>query len=168
MDAAEGKNVIRGRLEALGLKLPPPVSPIANFALAVVTGRLAFVSGQGPQRDGQLAYVGKVDSVVSVDDAPHAAMLTALNCLAALNSELGDLDRVTRVVKLLGMVNSDPMFTRQPEVIDGASNLLTELFGPLGKHARSSIGVAALPMNIPVEIEMIFEIDGGEGLRGHD
>jgi len=167
MNEIQSGDVITSRLEALGLKLPPPVPPIANFALAVVTGRLAFVSGQGPQQDGQLAYVGKVDSVVSVEDARRAAMLTALNCLAALNSELGDLGRVTRVVKVLGMVNSDPTFARQPEVIDGASNLLTELFGPLGKHARSSIGVAALPMNIPVEIEMIFEIDDREGLSSH-
>ena len=153
-----GATRVEARLAALGLTLPSPVAPIANFALAVVTGNLAWVSGHGPHREGKLAYIGKVDSEVTVADARDGARLVALNCLAALKSEIGDLDRVVRVVKLRGMVDRDPLFTRQPEVIDGASDLLTAVFGERGKHARSSVGVAALPMNIPVEIEMIFEI----------
>jgi enamine deaminase RidA (YjgF/YER057c/UK114 family) len=132
---------------------------VASYVSAVTAGKLVFVSGHGPYRDGSFQYVGKVDSVVSVRDAQAAAQLTILNSLASLKAEIGSLDRVRRVVKLLGMVNSDPSFERQPEVINGASDLLERIFGGRGKHARSAVGMGALPMGIAVEIEMIVELE---------
>jgi enamine deaminase RidA (YjgF/YER057c/UK114 family) len=149
---------IETRLSELGLALPVPPQAVANYVGAVTVGNLVFVSGNGPVQDGKFLYTGKVDSVVSVEDAQKAAQLVMLNALASLKAEIGSLDRVRRVVKLLGMVNSDPQFTRQPEVINGASNLLTNLFGDRGRHARSAVGMAALPNGISVEIEMIVEI----------
>jgi len=149
---------IEARLAELGLQLPEPPPPVANYVGAVRTGNLVFVSGHGPHMRGGYRHLGKVDSEVGVSEAREAARLTMLNCLATLRAELGSLDRVTRIVKLLGMVNSDPSFTRQPEVIDGASDLLEEVFGQRGKHARSAVGMGALPMGIPVEIEMIVEV----------
>jgi enamine deaminase RidA (YjgF/YER057c/UK114 family) len=149
---------IETRLSELGLALPVPPQAVANYVGAVTVGNMVFVSGHGPVQDGKFLYTGKVDSVVSVEDAQKAAQLVMLNALASLKAEIGSLDRVRRVVKLLGMVNSDPQFTRQPEVINGASNLLTNLFGDRGRHARSAVGMAALPNGISVEIEMIVEI----------
>jgi len=151
---------VEARLDELGLTVPAPIPPVANFTPVVITGNLAYVSGQGPYRNGSLAYIGRVDSQITVADAKDAARLVALTCLGALKAQLRSLDRVSRVVKLLGMVNSDPSFTRQPEIIDAASDLLVAAFGERGRHARSSIGVAVLPANIPVEIEMIVEIEG--------
>jgi enamine deaminase RidA (YjgF/YER057c/UK114 family) len=148
---------VEARLMQLGLTLPEPPPPVANYVGAVTTGNLVFVSGHGPHQKGGYRIVGKVDSEVGVAEAREAARLTMINCLATLKAELGSLDRVTRIVKLLGMVNSDPTFNRQPEVIDGASDLLEEVFGERGKHARSAVGMGALPMGIPVEIEMIVE-----------
>jgi len=149
---------IETRLSDLGLTLPDPPKAVANYVGAVTVGNLVFVSGHGPVQDGTFLYVGKVDSVVSVEDAQKAAQLVMLNALASLKAEIGSLDRVRRVVKLLGMVNSDPQFSRQPEVINGASNLLTHLFGERGRHARSAVGMGALPNGISVEIEMIVDI----------
>ena len=149
---------IEQRLSDLGLALPQPPKPIANYVGAVTAGTLVFVSGHGPYRDGKLAYVGKVDSVVPVAAAAQAAQLVMLNALASLKAEIGSLDRVRRIVKLLGMVNSDPGFARQPEVINGASDLLTNVFGERGRHARAAVGMGALPFGIPVEIEMVVEI----------
>ena len=150
--------IVEARLAQMGLQLPDPPPPVANYLGAVRTGNLVFVSGHGPhQRDGY-RVVGKVDSEVGLSEAREAARLTMLNCLATLRAELGSLDRVRRIVKLLGMVNSDPRFTRQPEVIDGASDLLEEVFGERGNHARSAVGMGSLPMGIPVEIEMIVEV----------
>src|ERR1019366_1811689 len=150
--------IVETRLAQMGLQLPEPPPPVANYLGAVRTGNLVFVSGHGPhQRDGY-RVVGKVDSEIGLSEAREAARLTMLNCLATLRAELGSLDRVRRIVKLLGMVNSDPRFTRQPEVIDGASDLLEEVFGERGNHARSAVGMASLPMGIPVEIEMIVEV----------
>jgi len=150
------------RLRELGLELPEPPPAVANYVGAVRTGNLVFVSGHGPYRNGEYQWIGKVDSEVSVQDAREAARLTIINSLASLQAELGSLDRVSRVVKLLGMVNSDPTFRRQPEVIDGASDLLEQIFGERGRHARSAVGLGALPMGIAVEIEMIVEVRDGD------
>ena len=146
------------RIKELGIELPAVAQPVANYVGAVTAGKLVFVSGHGPYRDGKLAYVGKVDSVVPVAEAAQAAQLVMLNALASLKAEIGSLDRVRRIVKLLGMVNSDPGFARQPEVINGASDLLTKVFGERGRHARAAVGMGALPFGISVEIEMIVEI----------
>ncbi len=150
------------RLRELGLELPEPPPAVAKYVGAVRTGNLVFVSGHGPYRNGEYQWIGKVDSEVSVEDAREAARLTIINSLASLQAELGSLDRVSRVVKLLGMVNSDPTFRRQPEVIDGASDLLEQIFGERGRHARSAVGLGALPMGIAVEIEMIVEVRDGD------
>jgi enamine deaminase RidA (YjgF/YER057c/UK114 family) len=149
---------VEAKLAELGLELPTPPSPLANYVRAVRTGNLVFLSGHGPTRDGKPAYVGKVGADLDVDTGYQAARLVMLNCLASLREEIGDLDRVTRVVKLLGMVNSAPDFGRQPEVINGASDLLVELFGERGRHARSAVGMASLPRGIAVEIELIVEV----------
>ncbi len=148
------------RLKELGIELPTPPAPVANYVRWVRAGNLLFVSGHGPSRDGQMAYRGKVPTAVSPDDAYQAARLTMINCLASVKEALGDLDRVKRIVKLLGMVNAEPDFGGQPQVINGASDLLVEVFGPeIGKHARSAVGMGSLPMQIPVEIEMIVEVE---------
>ena len=151
-------DAIEERLNGLGRRLPEPAVPVGNYVGAVRTGSLVFVSGHGPFLDGELAYVGRVDTEVSVADARAAAELVVLNCLRSLRDEIGSLDRVVRIVRLFGMVNSAPAFTRQPEVMDGASDLLTDLFGPAGAHARAAVGMAALPLNIPVEIELVVEV----------
>jgi enamine deaminase RidA (YjgF/YER057c/UK114 family) len=148
-------NIVEQCLADLGLSLAEPPPPVASYVPAVTAGKLVFVSGHGPYSNGSFQYVGKVDSVVSIEDARAAAQLTILNSLASLKAEIGSLDRVRKVVKLLGMVNSDPSFERQPEVINGASDLLEQIFGERGKHARSAVGVGALPM----EIEMIVELE---------
>jgi enamine deaminase RidA (YjgF/YER057c/UK114 family) len=153
---------VAARLAELNIQLPEPPPPVANYVGAVRTGNLVFVSGHGPYRDGKYNWIGKVDSEVTVQEAREAARVTIINALASLRTEIGSLDRVTRVVKLLGMVNSDPGFRRQPEVIDGASDLLEDIFGERGKHARSAVGLGALPMGIAVEIEMIVEVRDGE------
>ncbi len=147
------------KLSALGLTLPTPPPPVANYVRAVQTGNLVFVSGHGPSRDGQLVYRGKLGADVDVETGYQAARLVMLNCLSSLKEAIGDLDRVTRIVKMLGMVNSAPDFGQQPEVINGASDLLTELYGERGRHARSAVGMAALPRGIAVEIEMVVEVE---------
>jgi enamine deaminase RidA (YjgF/YER057c/UK114 family) len=152
--------VVEGKLAELGLELPNKMpEPVGNYVGAVTVGNLVFVSGHGPYRDGELEYIGKVPSQVSLEDAVQAAQLVMLNCLADLKTEIGSLDRVKRIVKLLGMVNSDPGFDRQPKVINGASDLLTTIFGDQGRHARSAVGMGALPQQIAVEIEMIVEVE---------
>jgi enamine deaminase RidA (YjgF/YER057c/UK114 family) len=152
--------VVEGRLAELGLELPRKLpDPVGNYVGAVTVGNLVFVSGHGPYRDGELEYIGKVPSEVSFEDAVQAAQLVMLNCLADLKIEIGSLDRVKRIVKVLGMVNSDPDFDRQPKVINGASDLLTTIFGDKGRHARAAVGMGALPARISVEIEMVVEIE---------
>jgi len=146
------------RLAELGLELPAAPGPIANYVRAVRVGDLLFVSGHGPSRDGRYLFTGKVGKDLTVEEGYQAAQLVCLNCLASVREALGDLDRVKRVVKLLGMVNSAPDFGQQPEVINGASDLLVELYGESGRHARSAVGMGALPRNIAVEIEMILEV----------
>lgn len=153
-------DTIEQRLHDMGLALPTtPAPPAGNYVGAVRAGNLVFVSGHGPWRDGEFRYIGKVDSEVSLEDAYQSAQLVMLNALYSLKQEIGSLDRVKRIVKLLGMVNSDPRFARQPEVINGASNLLTDLYGDQGRHARAAVGMGALPQEISVEIEMVVEVE---------
>jgi enamine deaminase RidA (YjgF/YER057c/UK114 family) len=153
--------VVEGRLAELGLELPRKLpDPVGNYVGAVTVGNLVFVSGHGPYRDGELEYIGKVPSQVSFEDAVQAAQLVMLNCLADLKIEIGSLDRVKRIVKVLGMVNAVPGFTDQPKVINGCSDVFVEVFGDRGRHARSAVGMGSLPNNIPVEIECIVEVGG--------
>lgn len=147
------------RLVELGLELPDPPPAVGNYLSAVEHEGLLFVSGHGPYRDGEYVFRGKVDSAISVEMAQQAARLTMVNALGSARAALGTLDRVQRVVKLLGMVNSDPDFGMQPTVIDGASELLVDIFGERGRHARSAVGMGALPMGISVEIEIILAVD---------
>ena len=142
----------------MGHKLPAPGKPMANYVSAVRTGNLIFLSGHGPVLENGNLITGKVGANLTLDEGYNAAQRVALILLASLKSEIGDLDKVRRIVKLLGMVNCAPDFTDQPRVINGASDLLVEIFGDLGRHARSAVGMNALPSNIAVEIEMIVEI----------
>jgi enamine deaminase RidA (YjgF/YER057c/UK114 family) len=145
------------RLAELGLVVPEGSKPVAAYIPAVVTGNLVFTSGQLPMVDGVLPAIGKVGAEVSPEDAKTIARQCVLNGLAAARSAIGSLDRITRVVKVVGFVASDPSFTGQPGVINGASELLGEIFGEPGQHARSAVGVAVLPLDAPVEIEFVFE-----------
>ena len=146
------------RLAALGIELPPPPPPIANFVTHVREGNVLYLSGQGPRElDGHL-HSGKVGGDVGVDRAYQHARLTGINLLAVMHGALGDLSRVKRVVKLLGMVNAVPHFEDHPSVINGCSDLFIEVFGEAGQHARSAVGFGSLPGNITVEIEAIVAI----------
>ena len=151
---------IDARLEELGIELPDTPPPIANYVPAVRTGNLLYLSGLGPaaRADGS-TLIGKVGSDLTREEGYEAARLTGVNIISRMKGELGDLDRVKRVVKLLGMVNSDPKFNQQPAVVNGCSDLLVEVFGDKGRHARSAVGMASLPNDIPVEIEVIIEIE---------
>ena len=151
---------VEARLAELGLTLPEPAKPAGTYIGAVRTGNLVFLAGHGPRPDPDLIYRGKVGAEVDPERAYEAARVVALNCLATLKAEIGDLDRVRRIVKLLGMVNSASGFQQQPQVINGASDLLIEVFGDRGRHARSAVGMAELPSGIAVEIEMIVEVEG--------
>jgi enamine deaminase RidA (YjgF/YER057c/UK114 family) len=145
------------RLSALGIELPAVAAPFASYVPAVRTGSLVFTSGQVPVVSGELAGIGRVGAEVTPDEAVGYARICALNALAAIHALVG-LDAVTRIVKLVGFVASAPDFTGQPAVVNGASNLLGEIFGEKGTHARSAVGVAALPLNAPVEIELMVEV----------
>ncbi|HZY29472.1 MAG TPA: RidA family protein [Jiangellaceae bacterium] len=146
------------RLAALGLVVPDVVPPAAAYVPAVRTGSYVYTAGQLPVRDGELMRTGKVGSEVGVDEANECARQCALNALAAVRSQVGDLSAVTRVVKVVGFVASAPSFTGQPQVVNGASELLGQVFGDSGQHARSAVGVAVLPLDAPVEVEMIVEV----------
>ena len=150
---------IESKLEQMGITLPDTPAPIANYVPAVRTGNLLYLSGLGPAaRSDGTAPTGKLGQDLTVEEGYEAARLTGINILARLKAELGDLDRVKRIVKLLSMVNSAPDFTQPPAVANGCSDLLVELYGDRGRHARSAVGMNALPNNIPVEIEMIVEV----------
>ncbi|WP_166879806.1 MULTISPECIES: RidA family protein [unclassified Salinibacterium] len=148
---------VDARLAELGLTLPVVVPPVAAYVPAVVSGNLVFTSGQLPFVDGALPLAGKVGATVTAEQATELARTCALNALAAAHSVIGSLDRVTRIVKVVGFVASDPAFTGQPGVINGASNLLGDVFGDAGQHARSAVGVAVLPLDAPVEVELVLE-----------
>jgi enamine deaminase RidA (YjgF/YER057c/UK114 family) len=145
------------RLDQLGIVLPPVVTPLAAYVPAVRSGSLVFTSGQLPMVAGELPRTGRVGAEVSPADAVDLARTCALNALAAVHAVVG-LDAVVRVVKVVGFVASAPEFTGQPGVVNGASELLGQVFGDAGTHARSAVGVAALPLNSPVEVELIVEV----------
>jgi enamine deaminase RidA (YjgF/YER057c/UK114 family) len=148
------------RLKDKNITLPQPPKPMANYVGAVRTGNLLFLSGHGPMRDGKPLATGKVGRDLGVEQGYQAAREVGLNLLATTRAALGSLDRVKRVVKVLGMVNSAEGFGDQPKVINGFSDLMVEVFGEeIGKHARSAVGMAGLPIGIPVEIEMVLEVE---------
>jgi enamine deaminase RidA (YjgF/YER057c/UK114 family) len=149
---------IDDKLRSLGIRLPPPPPPSANYQPFCVSGKLLFLSGQGPGLADGTWLLGKVGSEVSAEDAYTHARIVGLRLLSAAQLALGSLENVKRVVKLLGFVNATPKFTDHPQVINGCSDLLVEVFGDAGRHARSAVGVGSLPRNMTVEIEAIFEI----------
>lgn len=149
--------MIAERLVELGIDLPPVFPPAGNYLGCVVQDDFVYVGGHGPI-DGQKAIRGKVGAEVSLDQARHAARLTGLSILATLDAELGDLDRIARIVKVFGMVNVAPGFNQTPAVLDGCSDLLVEVFGEAGRHTRSAVGMAELPFDIAVEIELIARL----------
>lgn len=146
------------RLAELGLSIPAVAKPVAAYVPAVRTGSYVYTSGQLPMVAGQLAETGKVGAEVTPERAKELAQICALNALAAVKAEVGDLSMVTRVVKVVGFVASVPEFTGQPQVVNGASELLGKAFGDAGIHARSAVGVAALPLDAPVEVEIVVEV----------
>jgi enamine deaminase RidA (YjgF/YER057c/UK114 family) len=148
---------IEARLKTLGITLPPVPTPVANYVPFVITGQLVFLSGQGPRKTEGGMHTGKVGGTVTVDEAYGHARIVGIQLLAALKEAIGDLDRVTRIVKLLGMVNGVPDFKQHPKVINGCSDLLVEVFEAKGRHARSAVGMGSLPDDITVEIEAIVE-----------
>jgi enamine deaminase RidA (YjgF/YER057c/UK114 family) len=149
---------IEAKLKEMGFTLPTPPQPVAAYLPAVQVGDLQFLSGTTCYENGVALYTGRVGAELTVEQGYIAARQTALNLLSVIKATLGNLDQVERVVKLNGYVNSAPDFDRQPEVINGASELLENLFGQQGKHARTSIGVSDLPAHIPVEIELIVQV----------
>lgn len=149
---------VEDRLAEIGLSVPEVAAPVAAYVPVLREGCLLFTSGQLPLVEGALAQTGKVGATVSPEDAALLARTCALNAIAAVKSEIGDLDQVTQVVKVTGFVASDPSFTGQPAVINGASELLSVAFGERGVHARSAVGVAVLPLDAPVEVEIIVSV----------
>ncbi len=150
---------IEARLQELGITIATPGRPVANYVGAVRTGNLVFVSGHGPRRPEGGTITGKVGGELTTQQGYEAARACMLACLGSLQAEIGDLEKVRQIVKLLGMVNCTEDFGEQPQVINGASDLLVSLFGERGRHARSAVGMQMLPGNISVEIEMIVELD---------
>jgi enamine deaminase RidA (YjgF/YER057c/UK114 family) len=152
---------VEARLKSLGLTLPEPPKPIANYVTSVRTGNLVFLAGHGPGNwpDGT-PCTGKLGSNLSIERGYEAARLVGLAALASLKANIGDLDRVKRIVKILCMVNGTPDFIDQPKVANGFSDLMVAAFGEKGKHARSAVGMGSLPMGIPVEVELVVEVEG--------
>ena len=146
------------RLQELGIELPEAAAPVANYVPYVIDGGQLWVAGQVPFWNGAVKYTGIVGQDVPVDDAVDAARVCALNILAQAKAALGDLDRVARVIKLVGFVNGAPGFTDQPKVINGASDLMVEVFGDKGLHARSAVGAGGLPLGVPVEVDAVLSI----------
>ena len=146
------------RLQELGVSLPAPVAPVAAYVPCVRTGNLVYVSGQVPMVDGKPSHLGHLGDDVDLEDGRAAARTCAVNVLAALKAELGELSQVRRVVKVTGFVASTPGFTDMPQVVNAASELFGEVFGDAGRHARAAVGVAALPLGVPVEVEAIVEV----------
>ena len=149
---------VEERLKELGIELVVPGKPVANYVNSVRTGNLVFMAGKGPKKADGTYVTGKVGVDLSVEEGYEAAKLVAVQQLSALKAEIGDLNKVVRIVKVLGMVNAQPGFTNQPEVINGFSDLIVEVFGERGKHARAAVGMGSLPRDISCEIEMIVEV----------
>lgn len=151
---------IEARLAELGITLPAATAPVANYVPWAISGKLVFVSGQVGIQDGKPRYVGRLGDGMSVEDGYAAARLCGLNLLTQLKAACGgDLDRVKRVVRLGGFVNCTPDFTDQPKVVNGASDLMVEVFGEAGRHARAAVGAPSLPLGVAVEVEGVFEIE---------
>jgi len=149
---------VQARLRELGLELPDVAAPVAAYVPAVRTGDWVYTAGQIPTANGELKYTGQVGKDLTIEEAYQGARICCLNALAAVNSVVGSLDELERVVKVTGFVASAPGFTDHPKVVNGASELLLEIFGEAGKHARSAVGVSALPLNSPIEVEMIVKL----------
>jgi len=148
--------VIEEKIKTIGIKLPNPPSPAGSYIPVVKSGNLLYVSGQIPMEDGKVAFTGKV-SDTNIETAQKSARICAINILAQLKKELGDLEKISRIVRLSGFVNSGPEFTQQPKVINAASDLFYEIFGECGKHSRIAVGVSSLPLNSMTEIDAIVE-----------
>ena len=146
------------KVKELRLELPPPPKPLATYVPAIQAGVFLFLSGVLPMRDGQLAFSGKLGRDLTVEQGMEAARLALMNALAIAKQELGTLDRIARVVKVVGYVASAEGFVQQPQVLNGASDLLVEIFGEVGRHARVAVGAAELPRGAPVEIEIVFAV----------
>jgi len=158
---AQNKTVnIEARLKELNIQLITPSAPVANYVKAVRVGNMLYLSGHGPDKPEGGLVTGKVGTDLTLEQARDAARMVAISLLSTIKAQIGNLNKVKRIVKVFGMVNAIPTFTDQPKVINGCSDLLVEIFGENGRHARSAIGVASLPSNIPVEIEMIVELNG--------
>ncbi len=152
-------NSYETKLESLGLSLPPIPNPVAAYIPAKQAGKIVFTAGQLPMVNGELISKGLLGQDVEVDEANKAARICTLNALAAIKGVIGDLDRIKQIVRVVGYVASVPTFTQQPAVVNGASELLLEIFGENGKHARSAVGMAVLPLNASVEIELTVEVE---------
>ena len=159
---------VEARLAELGLELPEVATPAGSYVPAVISGNLVFTAGQIPLVDGKLMAEGRLGAEISPEQGKEIAQRCALNAIAAVKSVIGDLGRVKRVVKVVGFVASTPEFTAQPSVVNGASELLQAAFGDAGIHARSAVGVAVLPLNSPVEVELIVEFEQLDSLRHPD
>ena len=149
--------MIEERLKELAIEIPTPPSPAGSYIPVVITGNLAFVSGQIPMKEGKVIFEGKVPKVQSMDSARDAAKICIINGLAQLKANLGTLDKITKFVRISGFVNSEPDFTEHPKVINAASDLLVNIFGDMAKHSRIAVGVASLPLNSTVEIDIVVE-----------
>ena len=149
--------MIEDKLKELSIIIPIPPSPAGSYIPVVTTGNLAFVSGQIPMKEGKVVFEGKVPEKQSLDSAREAAKICIINGLAQLKANLGSLDKITKFIRISGFVNSNPDFTEQPKIINAASDLLVEIFGDMAKHSRIAVGVASLPLNSTVEIDMIVE-----------
>lgn len=146
------------KLKGLGIVLPEPVAPMGSYVPAVLAGNLLFVAGHPPSENGKIKFKGKVGKDLTIDEGRQAAELCMINCLSAARSALGDLDRIERAVKVTGYVNSLTDFEKQPDVINGASDLLEKIWEEKGRHARAAVGSISLPANIAVEVEVIFAV----------
>lgn len=155
----QAQETLEQKLKSMGLSLPPMTQPMANYVRYVQSGQLLFLAGHGPTRADGTLITGKLGKDLTVEQGYEAAKVTALNLLATLKAALGDLQRIKRIVKVNGYVNSLPDFTEQPKVINGCSDLLVAVLGEKGRHARAAMGMVALPSNMAVEIEMVVEIE---------
>jgi enamine deaminase RidA (YjgF/YER057c/UK114 family) len=157
--AAAQEKPIEDKLLEMNLKLPTVSAPVANYVPYVIVGNLVFISGQLPMEEGKVKFTGKLGDKISEEQGIEGAKIAALNIIAHLKSAVGSLDRVKRCVKITGFVNSTPDFTTHPKIINGASDLIVNVFGDKGKHARAAVGVSSLPLGAAVEVEAIFEIE---------
>ncbi|MEO6290880.1 MAG: RidA family protein [Ginsengibacter sp.] len=158
MHVQNNKVDVEVHLKEIGITLIKPSAPVANYVKAVRVGNMLYLSGHGPDKPEGGLVIGKVGVDLTLEQAKDAARLVGISLLSTIKAEIGDLNKVKRIVKVLGMVNAIPTFDKQPQVINGFSDLMVEVFGENGKHARSAVGVGSLPSNIPVEIEMIVEL----------